>query len=178
MEPPRKSVKRPHFLTAMELNKLLNFPHDKRIKAALMFLIDSGARLGELAQLTVEMLEETPWGFVARITGKTGTRLVPIGYETYHSLMVSLPFPFKAHRLGELIARAFKDAGVKGSAHTLRHTFGTLWQGDEMVLQRIMGHTHFETTMLYRHLRVEALAMQHHQYSPLRMVLSTSRNML
>jgi len=178
VEPPRRSVKQPFFLSAEQLNRLLAFPHPKRIKAALLFLIDTGARLDELATLTVEMLEETSWGFTARVNGKTGMRLVPISYETYHALMVVLPFPYKSHRLGELISRGFKNAGIPGSAITLRHTFGTLWQGDELVLQRIMGHTHFETTIRYRHLRSQVLSQQHQQFSPLRMVLSSSRSML
>lgn len=178
VEPPRRLPKEPRFLIPEELNRLLNYQHPPRIQPALRFLTDTGARLGELTTLTIDSLNETPWGFTATIKGKTGTRIVPVSYEVYHALMVNLPFPYKTHWLGELISRAFKNAGVEGSAHKLRHTFGTLWQGDELVLQRIMGHAHLSTTKLYRHLRTQILSEQHHQYSPLRMVLSASKSML
>lgn len=178
VEPPRRLPKQPGFLMPDELSRLLNYRHPPKINAGILFLTDTGARLGELATLDIKSLNETPWGFTATIKGKTGTRIVPISYETYHALMVNLPFPYKTHWLGTLIARAFKQAGVMGTAHKLRHTFGTLWQGDELVLQQIMGHSHLSTTRLYRHLRTQVLSQQHHQYSPLRMVLSTPKSML
>lgn len=177
VEPPRRSHKAPKFLNPEDINRLLNYPHPAKIKAAIMFLIDTGARLGELASLTIDNLGETPWGFTATIKGKTGARTVPISYETYHALMVHLPYPYRSHWLGELISRAFKQAGIRGSSLVLRHSFGTLWGGDELVLQRIMGHSHLSTTRLYRHLRMQMLSEQHRQYSPLRMVLSSSKTM-
>lgn len=178
VDPPRRLPKQPKALMPDDVNKLLNYPHPPQIKAAILFLIDTGARVGELAGLDIDDLEETPWGLVATIKGKTGVRMVPISYETYHALMVNLPFRYKAHWMGTLISRAFNNAGVEGSAHKLRHTFGTLWQGDELVLQQIMGHAHLSTTRLYRHLRTQVLSEQHHQYSPLRMVLASSKSML
>lgn len=178
VEPPRRTAKDPKFLTPDSVNKLLAYPHPPTIKAAIMFLIDTSTRLCELFNLRIEDLEETPWGFVARINGKTGMRIVPISYETYHALMISLPFNYSIWWLGKLITRAFKNAGLKGGSLTLRHTFGTLWEGDELVLQRIMGHRELSTTKIYRHLRMKVLCTQHNQFSPLKMVLSSSKNML
>jgi site-specific recombinase XerD len=57
-----------------------------------------------------------------------------------------------------MIARAFADARIRGSGINLRHSFGSLWGGDELVLQRIMGHAHLSTTRIYRTLRIERLA--------------------
>lgn len=173
VDPPRINPKEPSFLVPDELNKLLSYPHPPKIKAALGFLIDTGARLGELATLQIDNLNETQWGFTATISGKTGKRIVPISYETYHELMVELPFPWTTHRLGILISRACKTTGIKATAHTLRHTFGTLWEGEEEVLKRIMGHRHFSTTERYRHLRTEYIARQHARFSPLRMIYQT-----
>lgn len=92
--------------------------------------------------------------------------------------MVNLPLGYTKYRLGRKLAQAFKDAQVKGAAHALRHTFGTLWEGDELTLQRIMGHAHLSTTEIYRHLRTKILSQQHQRYSPLTMVLSTSKSMI
>lgn len=178
IDPPKRVHKEPEILMPEDLNRLLIHKHSPQMRTAILFLIDTGARLGELANLTIDKLEETPWGFVATISGKTGMRTVPISYETYHALRVGLPFHCKKHWLGRLISRAFKNAGVKGNALLLRHTFATLWEGDELVLQRIMGHAHLSTTRIYRHLRTRILSSQHNQYSPLKMALSTSQSML
>lgn len=175
---PRRAVKYPRVLMPEDINHLLAYPHQPKIKSALMFLIDTGARPGELASLTIESLLQTPWGFVATIRGKTGMRTIPISYETYHALMVNLPFNYTRYRIRRKISEAFKQAGVKGSAITLRHTYATFWEGDEMTLQQIMGHSHLSTTQLYRHLRTKVITEQHHRYSLLNMVLASSKNML
>jgi integrase len=177
VEPPHRSHKEPYWLIPDELNRLLSYPHPPGIKTALLFLTDTGARLGELSSLSIDNIRETPWGYIVGIKGKTGVRYVPISYETYHALMVSLPLGKGKHRLGRLISIAFKNAGVKGSAIALRHTFGTLWEGDELALQAIMGHAHLSTTKIYRHLRMKTLSEQHRLYSPLRMVLYSSKEM-
>jgi len=178
VDPPKRKIKYPKICTPDELDQLLSYPHRPEIKTALLFLIDTGARVGELTNLKIRDISETPWGYVARISGKTGTRLVPISNETYNTLVKYLPFGYTAYRLRRLISRAFKDAHIQGSALKLRHTFATLWEGDELVLQKIMGHAHLSTTMIYRHLRTKVISTQHREYSPLRMVYSRSKSML
>lgn len=178
VDPPRRCRKYPRPLMPEDVDKLLAYPHSPKIKTALLFLVDTGARLGELTDLNIDMLAQTPWGFAAIIKGKTGTRTVALNYETYHALMVNLPLGYSRYRLRRKIAQAFKEAGVKGSALTLRHSFATFWEGDELILQQIMGHAHLSTTRLYRQLRIKRLTEQHHKYSLLNMVLSTSKSML
>lgn len=181
VEPPRRVRKQPRFLMLQDIHSLLSYPdHPQGTRAALMFLIDTGARLGELTSVDLDSLDESPNGFICTINGKTGTRVVPVSYETYHALMVmdASQFHRKTDWIGRRISKAFKDAGVRGTAITLRHTFGTLWKGDELALQRIMGHSNLATTKLYRHWAMDHLIQQHHQYSPLRMVMGATRNML
>lgn len=178
IDAPQRKPKSPTILMPDDLEQLLSYPHLAKIKTALLFLIDTGARPGELVNLTVNDLMETPWGYVTKISGKTGARFVPISNDTYQALISHLPFGYTRYCLRRLISRAFRDAHVRGSAITLRHTFGTLWQGDELILKQIMGHRHLSTTQIYRHLRVKQLCLQHHQYTPLNMVFARSRSML
>lgn len=172
VEAPVRSKKHPHWLTPQELQKLFGYPHKAQIRTALRFLTDTGARVGELARLKLSDLSETPWGHLARICGKTGVRQVPISYETYHALMLTgWDWQHTTLYLIRLISKAFRDAGVIGTAHSLRHTFGTLWEGQDLImLQRIMGHSDLSTTEIYRHLRLYKMQMAHAQYSPARMI--------
>jgi len=177
IDPPRRKIKQPRPLTPEELQQLLFYPHAPIIKAALLFLSDTGARVGELTNLSPVDINETPYGYIARISGKTGARIVPISPETYHALIKVLPFGFTDWQLRRRISLAFDDAHVKGSGINLRHTFGTLWAGDELILQRIMGHAHLSTTKIYRQLRVANLCEQHHIYSPLNMIMRGTKRM-
>jgi integrase/recombinase XerD len=178
IDSPRRTRKYPRVLMPDELDQLLSYPHTAKVKAALLFLIDTGCRVGECCYLQPSDFSETPWGYVVKVNGKTGERYVPVSYETYQAMMKVLPFGFQKHWLSELISRAFKEANVKGTAHTLRHTFCTLWEGDPFALQRIVGHARISTTLLYRHLKTAQLSRQHNEFSPLRMVLTRSRSML
>ena len=70
--------------------------------------------------------------------------------------------------------RLFDRAGIrvpKKGAHTLRHTFATMWLrygGGLRQLQAIMGHKHVETTMIYVHLAGRDVLVEHTRYSPVR----------
>ena len=53
---------------------------------------------------------------------------------------------------------------------TLRHTFGLqyiLKGRDVFSLQRIMGHTRIETTMIYVNMSTNLVAQQHRKFSPM-----------
>ncbi len=172
VDAPKRQAKRPRPLTLDELDQVLSFPHVSRIRTAIMFLADSGARVGEAARLDPMDLTETEWGPVVRVTGKTGTRIIPISQATYQVLLRDLPFRLSPNRLCRLISRAFQDAHVKGTAHSLRHTFATYFDGDELILQYILGHAHLSTTQMYRQLRMRKMCEQHHEYSPLKLVMA------
>lgn len=178
VEAPKRTHKLPRPLSPDELNQLLLYPHVPKTKAVIMFLVDTGARIGELTNLQPGDIAETEWGYTARVTGKTGTRTVPISTEVYSALMKHLPIGLSRYTLRRKVSQAFLDAHVNGSAVNLRHSFGTLWQGDELILQKIMGHSHLSTTLIYRDLRVKLLCEQHNKFSPLRMVYPLAKAML
>lgn len=173
---PKRTKKVPRPLMPEELDQLISYPHEPKMKAAIMFLIDTGCRVGELANLKLNDITKSPWGYMARVSGKTGTRLVPISSETYNALIRVMPLGYSRYRLRRKISMAFDEARVKGSSINLRHTFGTYWEGDESILQHIMGHTHFETTQIYRQLRFQRITEQHRQYSPLKMIMGGTKS--
>lgn len=178
IDPPRRIKKQPHILMPDEIDQLLSYPHPAKIKAALLFLVDTGCRIGEIINLQVSDFNETPRGYIVKVSGKTGERYVPVSHEVYLAMNKVLPFGWKKHWLGELVSKAFKEARVEGTGHTLRHTFCSLWAGDIFALQRIVGHARRSTTQIYRHLQTGYLSEQHNQFSPLKMVYSRSKSML
>jgi integrase len=171
VESPKRSKKQPRPLTLDQLDQLLSFPHDLKTMAAITFLADSGARIGELANMAKDDLFVCEWGPLARINGKTGERIIPISDNTYQMLLKVLPFNVKVGQLTRLVSRAFRDAHITGTAHNLRHTFGTYWGGkDILMLKRIMGHSNIATTERYRGLQFKDMCAQQHQFSPLKAV--------
>ena len=177
VEVPRLTKKDPPYLTPDQINKILSQPMNTKTKTAIMTYIDTGARLSEICNLSIEDLLETQYGYIAFISGKTSERPVPLSYETYHALMVNLPFGWTASWLYRQVKRVCRRAGVRATPLTFRHTFATLWSGDELILQQIMGHSSITTTRRYRHLRTQMIVEQHNQYSPLKMVRGSSLDM-
>jgi integrase len=177
IDPPKLIHKQPAVLDHRDLYRLLSSVKNPVILAAITFLIDTGARLGELHSLKPCDLYQTDGNYIARISGKTGERIVPISGGTFRLLQRYLPFPYSKHRLGRLISIAFKDAGIRGTAHTMRHTFATLWGGSDLVLQRIMGHSKMDTLKLYHHMRTDALCIEHNKYTPLAFINTSNYQM-
>jgi integrase len=157
MESPKRVKKEQRPLTADELASLLTYPHEPVIKACLLFLADTGCRLGELHNLAAEDFYIWGHSWVVRIRGKSGHHTVPVTHFCQELLAPFLPFTYNVDWLGRRLSKAFRDAGVPGTAHKLRHTFGTFWEGDISNLQRIFGHSAISTTMIYRHQRMEVM---------------------
>jgi integrase len=175
VRPPRRRRKVPRTTDAAGLALLLaNARGHARDYAILQLLIDTGARIGELANLT--RADITP-GQV-RLTGKTGTREVPISAETHRALLRLPPAeppwtgqrgPLTVDGLKRLVTRRLRQAGLPGGPHLLRHTFGRLWVtagGNPLTLQRVMGHSRLEMTQRYVNLDLTDVANQHARFSP------------
>jgi len=170
VEATRRKRKQPKDLSPQEIRDVLRFPHAPRVKAALLLLFDTGMRVGEAWRVAPADFTLTEWGYVVRVTkdGKTGEHLVPVSAEVYQAILKYLPFDMSLWWFRRLISRAFTDARVKGSGISARHSFGSLWDGDELTLQKIMGHSNLSTTLNYRAIRTERMSSQHYQHSPLR----------
>ena len=89
-------------------------------------------------------------------------------------MWTGLKGPLTFHGVKLAYRRLFDRAGIRGpkkGAHTLRHTFATMWLrygGGLRQLQTIMGHKHIETTMIYVHLAGHDVLVEHARYSPVR----------
>ena len=153
-------------LTREELRQLLDFQHRPVDKAFLDLLVDTGLRVGEAVSI------REPWHFregVVVVKGKVGEREVPVSSITRDAVLPFLPWPWTtAVGAKQAVSRAFRRAGILGkraSAQTLRHTFCRLWDGDETVLEGIMGWTSPRMRRVYRPYDLKRAKEQHEEWS-------------
>ncbi len=148
---------------------------------ALCFMLDTGARVGEVCNLEPSDLK---WDVgLVNLDGKTGERLVPFDTETMGTLLkewMRARVRFAHHeckkifisRFGgdttpDTFRQGFSDnmertglrkilsEGETISCHTVRHYFCTMYLvngGTLHNLQRITGHKTLDTLMIYVHL--------------------------
>jgi integrase/recombinase XerD len=163
-----------------------------RDRAYVSFLLDTGCRRNEALGLTFDDLDLE--GRQARVLGKGGKeRVVFFGDTTTAWLERYLErrresdlttYVFISQDGTQLTGNAVtgrmaaygKRAGIRGvrvSPHTLRHTFGVRWlagdgdyKGDEISLQRILGHSSPVMTRRYAQLRTRDLGQLHRRLSP------------
>lgn len=174
LKPPRVRTKSKQTMTAEQLRQLLDYPgHSERIHALLWFLVDTGARVGEAAGLTGADIGVN----TVKVNGKTGSRIVPVSPKVRTLLVNLIPpstyadrrlFGVCANNLSHLVSKAIRAAGLPGfSAHSLRHTFATLWNGSDTALKHILGHSTWSMVEHYRQEKEAAAVSQHTVHSPL-----------
>lgn len=164
-------------LTAEEVQRVLdcinpNTLNGARNYAMLMFMLDSGPRISEVADLRLGDLSLQ--GREAKIMGKgRKERRVPFGQKTARALMRYITafrpqpvnpqhdqvflsmdgYPMTRNSAECIIRRLRGTSGVrKLHAHLLRHTFAVNFLsagGDLETLRRILGHESLEVTKRY-----------------------------
>ncbi len=180
-----------------ELHRLFSLPLSPRDSAVITLFLDTGARAQELVNVTWPDLQP---GYV-KLRGKTGERVVQMSEITYRllqGLRPELPPPAdgqhvfigKRGPLGyegiyHLVRRLCRQAGIEGrrcSPHTWRHTFGTNYAAadgcDPKVLQDILGHKSFNTTLRYIHHNKQRMSQNHQRCSPLRGLAAAAQGRL
>lgn len=165
-----------------ELYNLFSLPLSLQDCALVTLLLDVGPRAQECVNLTREDVRP---GF-AVLKGKTGERVVPISDTTYRLLdalsrdsrqqiFMGKRGPLTYQGIYKVVRRLCKQAGITGtrtSPHTFRHTFGTIYAAaegcDPKVLQDILGHKDFKTTLRYIQNNPRRMALNHQRCSPLK----------
>ena len=175
-----KKIKKPkvgktekRIFTDEEVFKLVEAAADPLDRTLILFLFDTGARIGEVHGIKVSGINS---GRI-QVTGKTGNHSVSISPAMEQMLRDIAnengdiwwdeKGPLRLGQLTYRFTRAVKAAGLTGKKlgpHTARHTFGTEWarmQGGTFQLQKQLGHTNISTTQEYGHLVGEDVSAAH-----------------
>ncbi|SMG61734.1 tyrosine-type recombinase/integrase, partial [Cedecea sp. NFIX57] len=149
------------YLTTDEIEILLSrLSGDNRLIAVLC--LSTGARWGEAERLKAEHIVHNRVSFVKTKTNKP--RTVPISDAVAQELVgdkKGFLFPNASYReFRETLKLVKPDLPAGQATHSLRHSFATHFMingGSIITLQRILGHTRIEQTMVYAHFAPEFL---------------------
>ncbi|TXH15433.1 MAG: tyrosine recombinase [Mycobacterium sp.] len=161
IDSPKRSKGVPHPVSNRDVQRLLVVRARLRTIAMLLLALFQGLRVHEIAKVRGEdfnLIERT-----ITVTGKGGfTATLPLHHRVleiaYRMPRRGFWFPGadRGHQRRESISQTIKDAmvraGVPGSAHWLRHWFGTslLEAGlDIRVVQTLLRHQNLATTEIY-----------------------------
>ncbi len=168
---------------------------DRRDRAILLFLADTGCRVGGLCNLQVRSLDLEA-GLAVIVEKGDKTRLVPFNPPTAEALRAWLEVrsqdqgPWLFVSLGpkargrlspggvaQMLKRRAQRAGVKGpvNPHAFRHFFAREFLmngGDLATLADLMGHSSVEVTKAsYAIFTVQELKEKHRRHSPVARIL-------
>ena len=168
----------------------LNDATTARNQTIFMVLIDTGLRIGEIINLTIENSHLSE-GFLKVLGKGNKERVVPIGSSAQKAIqrylfrnrpnpthqMINNVFlsihgtPLSGNSVKLMFARLAQRSGVhRLHAHLCRHTFATRFLvngGDVFSLQQILGHSTLEMVKLYVNLASSHLLVKHQRFSPL-----------
>jgi integrase len=168
---PKVAHKRRRYLSEAELKAVAGACREVRDKALILALIDSSARIGEIAGLRVEDLGEDNF----KVKGKTGQRRYRCDARIISLLrecsvdgvvfpmmdsgrrVISPARPCAGNVLGDRVRVIMERAGLKGEklgAHTLRHTAASIVARKTMsglAVKALLQHDNIATSMKYIH---------------------------
>jgi site-specific recombinase XerD len=141
---------------------------EKAFPAALLLLISTGLRVGELVGLRPSDLDHDQGGLHVHGKGRRERRVFVVDEELSRilgrlaarpgaaSLLAPDGFRWSTEAVRRALRRFAEEAGVERrvTPHMLRHSCATLLLEDGVdlrVLQRLLGHENIATTALYAH---------------------------
>lgn len=150
--------KLPHYLSLQEINLLLGFYSGEKRDIIYLFL-NLGIRLSEMAQIDFKNINYNENYFT--IIQKGGIqRRVYYSDQVKQVLKKYNKFSYNRRQIQYFISYAMKKLNIKGSTHTLRHTFATLMYRktqDILLVKELLGHKTIISTQVYTHITNEKL---------------------
>ena len=159
---PKRPKYRPRPVDADQVFEVLELPLRKRTRAMIMLAAFAGLRIHEISKIHGQDYNARTGTLT--VQGKGGhVRDIPL-HSALQAFFADFPAddwwfpspinpgPIQPNSVGYTIKRAFAKAGIKMTAHQLRHTFATelLAAGaDVRIVQELMRHESIQSTALY-----------------------------
>ena len=162
---PKVPRGKPHPVTDDDMRILAQAPMRKRTRALILLCAYQGLRIHEAVKVRSDDIS-APTGHL-RVVGKGGVEATLPLSDVIRDLAATMPdgywFPsgdghVKANSASDTVGKAMRRAGVDGSAHSLRHYYGTqlLRRGANLrVVQELMRHSNLATTAIYTQISEE-----------------------
>lgn len=197
LKPPKQDMDEIETFTDEQLTTLLAAPDVNtfagyRDKTLMLLLADSGLRINEALNLTLEHLDVKSRciRLPAAMNKNRKPRIVPLSpevvrelltlisenqsfFDTDHLFVANYGEPLKADHFRRRLSIHARAAGldnVKVSPHQFRHYFCKTYLlngGDIFSLQRIVAHAEISTTRKYVQMSDDNIRQQHSQFSPI-----------
>lgn len=163
IRPPRPPRGVPHPISTAGLERLLASRLHKRTRTMILLGAYQGLRAAEIATVRAEDLDVAER--TLRVLGKGSKEAVLPLHEIVAAAAETMPVrgwwfpsfedrrrPIRAGSVSLTVSQAMTRAGVRGTAHSLRHWFATalLEAGaDAVTVQKLMRHESLATTQIY-----------------------------
>jgi site-specific recombinase XerD len=193
---PKPRRKEPKGVSAEDVKALLATTEagtvaDLRDRSIILFLYDSGCRVGGLCGLQLDDVylsegraivtekgEKTRYAMFSPVTAEALRRWLEVrpedkGPGVFVGLSTKSTGALTPHGVGQMLRRRAKLAGCKGptNPHSFRHAFARAYcfsGGDLATLARILGHSDIKVTVDYYALyTVGELQAKHARHSPI-----------
>ena len=182
-EPPKRQRTHVEFVTAEEVNRMIDVTPRERDRLMILILYTSGCRVGELVQITVESIRDNKFTVIAKGNKPHVYYFDPAVAERLQNFLymehitqgpvfrMTNGKPVGAPAVSNAIRKAVKAAQISKRIHphTFRHGFATalLENGaDPRTVQEMMGHESIQTTMRYMHVTDKRMQESHQSYAP------------
>ena len=184
---PKKEQHSPQVISVQDFERMLGACNPatftgRRNQALVLFLADTGCRLGELPLMRWSHFASDA---ILRVRGKgrkdRWVYLAPATIEALAAMRADHPDsdvvwwgqrgPMTENAIYLALRRLAERAGCTGptNPHSFRHFFGTQMLGDGVDLEtirKLLGHSDISTTRIYTHVPDPLAQRKHAQHSP------------
>lgn len=179
---PKREATVPAFLTAQEVNAMIENSYSLRNAFVISLLYSSGIRLSEMLQLNRGQIVDQQFTVIGKgskarlcfIDDRTQALMdeyLATRKDNSEALIVSAQNKQRMTptNVQLLIKNSAERAGIKQrvTPHTLRHSFATNFlknNGNMRYLSTMLGHASLDTTMIYTHVVDNDLREQYKKY--------------
>lgn len=154
-------IKLPNYLFSHQIRQVLNFYSNKRDNLIIFLLLTTGIRISELANIEIQNINFQEKYINLKVKGGY-YRNVYINNEIKYRLQDYIGdrtegnlFNLKRRQIHNIVTKPMKEYGIRGSAHTLRHTFATEMYRktkDILIVKELLGHKSLSSTQIYTYL--------------------------